>query len=66
MSATINQTKPMYNIKIIVDIYCSLTLSGQNCDADAWVAEFDKRRVARFPVLLTDQKDIFGTHIPMS
>lgn len=42
-----------------------LTFFGQNSDADARVTQFDEGGVPSPPVILSDQKNVFSTDIPM-
>lgn len=42
-----------------------LTLFGQDSNADARVTQFDEGRVSSPPVILSDQQNIFSTHIAM-
>lgn len=42
-----------------------LTIFGQDSDADSRVTQFDEGGVPSLPVLLADQQNILGTHIPM-
>lgn len=48
-----------------VRVTLALTLFGQDSNADARVAQFDEGRVSSPPVILSDQENIFSTHIAM-
>lgn len=43
----------------------ALTLFGQDSNADAGVAQFDEGRVPSLPVVLSDQENVFSTHVAM-
>lgn len=43
----------------------ALTLFGQDSNADARVAQFDEGRVPGLPVILSDQENVFSTHVAM-
>lgn len=44
----------------------TLTLFGEDSDADARVTQFDEGGVPGPPVVLSDQKDVFGTDVPVN
>lgn len=44
----------------------TLTLSGEDGDADARVTQFDEGGVASPPVILSDQKDVFGADVAVN
>lgn len=44
----------------------TLTLSGEDGDADARVTQLDEGGVASPPVILSDQKDVFGADVAVN
>lgn len=44
----------------------ALTLFGEDSDADSWVTQLDEGGVPGPPVILSDQKDVFGTDVAVN
>lgn len=51
--------------RIALRLKLALTLFGQDSNADARVTQFDEGRVSSLPVILSDQENVFSTHIAM-